>query len=189
MEFRWHDRADDVFESLIEWKGLQRVRTGTVDVLLWDWVRAFARELCEIDRDGFSGVLSTLRVRGRLVAAHLGMSTPHVMHWWIPSYDPEFAHYSPGSILFLHLIKESAARGIRRVDLGKGNERYKSRFANGVTRLARGTVDLNPLRGAMRLGWFELTRWLKASPLEAPSRWPKRWAQRRLAAQRMGAYS
>ena len=189
MEFRWHDRADDVFESLIEWKHLQRVRTATVDILLWAWVRAFTRELCEIERDGFSGVLSTLRVRGRLVAAHLGLRTANVMHWWIPSYNPEFAHYSPGSILLLHLMKESAARGIRHVDLGKGNERYKFRFANGVTRLARGTVDLHPLRGTMRRGWLELTRWLTASPLEAPLRWPKRWAQSVRAAQRMGAQS
>src|SRR5690606_23496280 len=129
----------------------------------------------------------TLRVDGRLAAVHLGLRTERTLHWWIPAYNPDFAQYSAGAILLRRLAEESARRGILRLDLGKGRERYKSSFASGSVPVATGSADLVPLRGALRSGLRGLVRRVKASPAGAPARRLVRWARNRTVSRRMDA--
>ena len=53
----------------------------------------------------FQGVLSGLYIGEKLVAAHFGMRSRRVLHWWFPAYDPELGKYSPGAQLLLELSR------------------------------------------------------------------------------------
>lgn len=165
-------RSSDAFDALVRWKSAQHARTGRVVLFERQWIvdalRAFRDE-----RDGaFRGVMSVLRCGDRPVAVHLGLRLGPVLHWWFPAYDPEFARYSPGSILLVEVAREAAADGVRRIDLGRGTERYKQSFKSGDRELGEGLVCLNPATFALRKGWAGTKRWIRASPrrarLEAP---------------------
>ncbi|QDU40120.1 hypothetical protein Mal4_44750 [Maioricimonas rarisocia] len=187
VEFRWHDPDDEAFEKLLEWKAAQRARTKTLDILQWDWVRTFLRELRNHEEPGFRGLMSTIRVEGELAAVHLGLATDRTFHYWFPTYDAAFYRYSPGVILLLEMARECAERGITRFDLGKGNDDYKNSFASAATEVATGAVDPAPLRRAARSGWHHLQAWIKQSPLKETARVPKRLIKRLQARISMGA--
>jgi CelD/BcsL family acetyltransferase involved in cellulose biosynthesis len=85
-------------------------------------------------------VLSTLRIGDQLVAAHMGMRSHNVLHWWFPAYDKQFAKVSPGLILLLELTRTAAAMGIREIELGPGDEPYKELVANNQIMIASGFI-------------------------------------------------
>src|SRR5262249_51974833 len=90
---------------------------------------------------GFSGALSLLYAADRPIAAHLGLRSRSVWHYWLPAYDPDFAQYTPGLILLLRMAEAASAMGVERLDLGNGDALYKRRLGSASTRLAAGSVD------------------------------------------------
>lgn len=48
--------------------------------------------------------LSVLRCEGRLVASHFGLQCGPMLHYWFPVYDNQFSAYSPGRILYRHIL-------------------------------------------------------------------------------------
>lgn len=132
------------FERLLALKRAQYVRTGgpTDDLFADPRHAAVVRALFETRGDGFAGTLSALWAGDRLVAAHFGLRAGQVLHWWFPAYEPAFARYSPGLLSLLGLIEAAADAGLERIDLGKGDEPYKLRFANGAAELAEGCLDV-----------------------------------------------
>lgn len=120
-----HSDDPSVFQNLLSWKTEQRNRTGTFDVLQRHWATQVLERCWQADGDGFRGRLSALYAGQTLVAAHLGLATPSVTHYWFPAYEPAFAAYSPGTILFLEMAQTAAAEGAQRIDMGKGTERFK----------------------------------------------------------------
>jgi CelD/BcsL family acetyltransferase involved in cellulose biosynthesis len=78
------------------------------------------------------------------------MRSREVLHWWFPAYAPRFAPYSPGILLLLRIARAAAAAGIRAIDLGKGDSRYKSSLMNCTAPLAEGCVDASRLFAAAR---------------------------------------
>lgn len=163
------DRA--VLKELFTWKSSQRARTHSFDVLKYSWVRELLAAAVETNRDGFEGRLSALYAGDRLVAAHLGLSSGEVMHYWFPAYDPGHERYSPGLILLLELARHAAEEGRYRIDLGKGSERYKRSLESGTTPLAAGLLARNPLRRAAWRAGFHARRALRGSVLRAPLDW------------------
>jgi CelD/BcsL family acetyltransferase involved in cellulose biosynthesis len=133
----------DALALLMRWKSEQYLRTSAVDIFAFPWVRAVASRVHGSSGAGFAGVLSVLYAGDRPVAAHLGLRSPTVLHYWLPAYDRAFAKYSPGLILLLQLAQGASAFGARRVDLGKGDALYKRRLANGAAQLASGSVEAN----------------------------------------------
>ena len=140
LRFEFHDTAASAFDAMLRWKSAQRLRTHSRNVLDDAWVRDVLRRLVEIDTENFGGVLSTLYVKDELAAVHFGIRTSAVLHWWFPAYNVKFHHYSPGLVLLTVLIRESTARGIQRIDLGKGQEPYKHSMMTGITPVAEGGV-------------------------------------------------
>jgi CelD/BcsL family acetyltransferase involved in cellulose biosynthesis len=182
VSFQWHDTDPEAFELLVKWKSAQRQRTGTVNVLDFPWVQAFLQDVRHHQTASFSGVMATVRVNDRIIATHLGMVTSSRMHYWIPAYDIEFGTYSPGSILLLSVAEECERRSIQRIDLGKGDERYKSSFADGSTSVALGVVDSSRLRHTMRSTMYRWVEKLKSSYLQdwiqTPKRLLRKWQTR-----------
>lgn len=140
IRFEFHSESDSVFNQLLQWKSAQRRSTKTFDVLQMDWARTVVENLRTTQTDHLRGCLSALYAGDRLIAAHFGLISNHVMHFWFPAYNVDFASYSPGVCLMLNMLEEASKRGISRIDLGKGDERFKQRLANGSTNVCQGAV-------------------------------------------------
>lgn len=135
-----HTEDAQVLERVIELKRAQCRRSGVPDFMSWPWVDRLVRSIHRARVPGFQGILSALYIGDDLVAAHLGMRTDRVWHWWFPVYEEQFAQHSPGAILLLEVAERAAADGIRFIDLGKGRDPYKSSFSNWEVTLLEGSA-------------------------------------------------
>ena len=126
---------------LIEWKSAQYRRTGKTDWFSIPWVAALIERLHGVEAPGFAGLLSALWAGDELVAAHFGLRSRTVWHWWYPAYDRQYAADSPGLILDLAMAGHAEAQGLERIDLGKVCD-HKARLMSGCTELARGVVEI-----------------------------------------------
>jgi CelD/BcsL family acetyltransferase involved in cellulose biosynthesis len=81
---------------------------------------------------------------------HAGMRSDRLLHWWFPAYDSEFARFSPGIILLFRLAEELDRVGIRNIDLGKGDERYKQSVMSHAVEVHQGAVELPSLAANAR---------------------------------------
>jgi CelD/BcsL family acetyltransferase involved in cellulose biosynthesis len=184
VQFEWHTSDDGVFRQLLEWKKVQRRATGSFDVLQFRWVVDSLDRIRQAQTEDFAGVLSALRVGGRLAAVHLGMRTRTALHHWFTAYNAELHKYSPGLILLVNLTQEAARRGIRRIDVGRGDEEWKKSFASFESGVAHGAIDSRPLHGVARAGMLAARRWTAASSgwsvLQPARRWLRSVYLRRL---------
>ncbi|HYD77135.1 GNAT family N-acetyltransferase [Ramlibacter sp.] len=170
LRFELHSRDAAAFEEVIRLKSEQCRRTGQLDYFAWNWTRALVQRVRDTDDEDFAGCLSTLHAGETLVAAHFGMHTPQVWHWWFPVYSQAHSLYSPGSLLLLEVARAAAAEGHTLLDLGKGDEPYKLSFADCSWPLLEGCISRpTPVTYARRVK-KQLGAWVRTSPLAAPAR-------------------
>ena len=150
LSFSLHAPGSAALERLFEWKSEQYRRTGLADAFGVRWTGELLRRLMGIEARGFAGTCSVLRAGDEIVAVHAGMRTRDVLHWWFPTYDSRYAAYSPGIILLLRMAETAAALGIGKIDLGKGDARYKRSLMTGTAPLREGCVELPSLAAAAR---------------------------------------
>jgi CelD/BcsL family acetyltransferase involved in cellulose biosynthesis len=105
-----------------------------------------------------------------LIAAHFGLRADHVLHWWFPVYDHEFANLAPGWILLRELVSAAPELGITRIDLGRGEDEYKRRAKTGETSVRGGVVSRSSTHRALRRVRSSMIGAVKASPLGPPLR-------------------
>ncbi len=162
--FEWQTgERDRVFETLLRWKEAQRRQTRTPNVLQLAWARALVERLRHTRTPGFEGVLSALWVGDTLAAAHFGLATSRVLHYWIPAYNVDLASYSPGLLALVELARAAAARGIGRIDLGCGEERYKQRAATGTIDMTVAMVHTSPAYRVASQAYEHVRTWSRAS--------------------------
>lgn len=142
VRFEWHTGEQRVLDTLIHWKAEQRKRTKSVNTLGFEWVLDVLNRIRHTETEEFAGLLSALYVGDQLAAAHLGMRSKRVLHYWFPTFNRTFGQYSPGLILLLEMARAAASVGIDRIDLGKGDERYKTSLRSGTIAVAEGSVRL-----------------------------------------------
>ena len=140
VRFAHHVADEGALATLMRWKSDQYQRTGAADHLAEEWVREVLHLAHLRQTPTFAGMLSALYVEDRMVAAHFGVRSTSVWHYWYPAYDPEFGNYSPGLILLLDMARSAPSLGIRTIDLGKGDARYKRALASGSVALAEGAI-------------------------------------------------
>lgn len=150
LRFTLHDVQSGVVEQLIGWKSGQYRRTNRTDVFGVAWTGQLLGRIAHLQAAGFSGVCSVLRAGDRMVAAHIGMRSRDVLHYWFPAYDPEYARFSAGIILLLRIAGAAAGMGMRTIDLGKGDAQYKQRLMTGTVELREGYVELPSLIASAR---------------------------------------
>jgi CelD/BcsL family acetyltransferase involved in cellulose biosynthesis len=151
ITFQLHDDDRDTFERLLRWKSAHYRATGALDILEQPWIREVLRQAHQARDPRFAGVLSTLSAGETPVALHLGLRSGGTLHSWFPVYDPAFSRYSPGLALLLEMIEASPAAGIRLIDLGAGEYRYKRMLANRSAALAAGVLlRPSPVAAAIR---------------------------------------
>ena len=146
LRFTVHSTDAADFDALVAWKCAQYTRTGTRGSLQLAWGVAAVKRMLAVQSPGFAGMLSCLYAGDRLIAVHAGMRSATELHYWFPAYDLEVARYSPGQLILLRVAEWAIASGITRIDLGKGDEQYKSWFATGHRRLLVGQVSVPRVR-------------------------------------------
>jgi CelD/BcsL family acetyltransferase involved in cellulose biosynthesis len=150
---------------LIERKREQYAATGAVDHFAPPERRRLLSLLLDIQQPGCAGMLSTLHVGDTLVAAHFGIRTSTVLHWWFPVYDPAFANLAPGWILLRELALAAPDLGLLRIDLGRGDDEYKRRAKTGEVEVCAGAVTNSAIVQASRKVRRQAVVLAKASPL------------------------
>jgi hypothetical protein len=125
LTFEFDDPRESVFDAALAWKSAQYLASGYRDL--------FAQPACvelfrALRRRGLL-VVNSLHAGSTLVAAHLGSLHDGRFTWWVPSYDPAFATWSPGRLLLEDALRESQARGHVEFDFLIGDEKYKYHYA------------------------------------------------------------
>jgi CelD/BcsL family acetyltransferase involved in cellulose biosynthesis len=171
-----------VLEQLLAWKTDQYRQNGWRDLFSIPWVRKTIEGIHSTQSADFAGMLSVLYAGDRMVAAHFGMRSATVWHYWFPTYDPVYSKYSPGVILLLKMAEVAPAMGIHTIDLGCGEHSYKGRLMNGFVPTARGSVELPCLTTAarrVREAPQRVRRWLGTTPLGGLARRVRNRVRRR----------
>lgn len=173
-EFRLEIYSDNsvAFQQVIQWKREQCLRTGVVDFMNWGWTTGMLEQIWKKRGDNFAGMLSALYHQDEIVAVHMGMRSATVCHWWFPGYNQTFSKFSPGGLLLLKVAEEIAGEGITCIDLGKGDDAYKSWFTTGSIPLAEGSVTLPSITTSLRRAQTTTGAFLRHSPLALPVRAP-----------------
>lgn len=101
--------------------------------------------------------LSMLKAGDQWVSGHFGLQSGTTLHYWFPVYGEGFSAYSPGRILFKHVVLHAGAAGIALIDRGEGDTAAKRDFATESHQFFRG-LETRGLRGqilagAQRLAW------------------------------------
>lgn len=134
VEIRLDDRDPSNLQMLLAMKRSQYRRTRQIDIFGFSWTRKLVETLFAEREAGepetTRGLLSTLWIDGALAAGHFGLKDDATLHYWFPSYAARFADLSPGLVLLNEIARASSLLGVRRIDLGGGDYRYKREFAN-----------------------------------------------------------
>ena len=150
LRFTLHESGSEAIRQLIRWKSVQYREGRLPDVFAIPWTGDLLNRIARTQSVDFAGVCSVLRVGDRMVAIHFGMRSAHVLHYWFPAYDPEFAKFSTGIILLLRMAEALAGTGLRTIDLGEGKSQYKERLMTGEVPLQKGSVELPSLLATAR---------------------------------------
>ncbi|HWM10368.1 MAG TPA: GNAT family N-acetyltransferase [Solirubrobacteraceae bacterium] len=152
---RFVAQSDDpaLLAQTIAWKRQQYAATGVTDVLADAGGRELLGHVHAARAIEFAGVLSVLYAGDEVAALHLGLRADGVLHSWFPAYNSDLHRYSPGLVLLLELAAAAPELGIRELDFGKGEARYKQALATGTVPLHEGCVGARPLSALpIRLG-------------------------------------
>lgn len=142
LRFVANDRSPETWTNLLAWKNASYAAMGVKSILEVDWALKTLEAIRATEGDDFSGMLSSLYAGEALIAAHFGMRSRTIWHWWFPTYSPDHEKFSPGLALLLEMARWGAEHGIVRIDLGRGDARYKLVFANTSTALCEGSIEI-----------------------------------------------
>jgi CelD/BcsL family acetyltransferase involved in cellulose biosynthesis len=141
LRFLFDTPDPDLLDTLMRWKSAQYRRTGRSNRFARPATAQLVRDLLQTRAPGCAGTLSALYAGRRPVAIHLGLRSASTLACWFPTYDVALARYSPGLLLHLRMAEAAAAAGLRRLDLGKGDEEYKTVLGNRQHVVAEGSVE------------------------------------------------
>ena len=77
-----------------------------------------------------------LKLGEQIIAAHFGFTWAGRVYYYKTCFSPEYASRSPGKLLFGFIANDALANGAEELDLLKGAEEYKAKYASGVRRTA-----------------------------------------------------
>jgi CelD/BcsL family acetyltransferase involved in cellulose biosynthesis len=120
-------------ESIVSAQISRFLASNRVSPLVGPERRTFLRQLSDLLSHSGWLKISQLEIDGQAVAWNYGFRFGGSWFWYLPTFQMEYEHVSPGSCL-LRLMVEEGARdaSLRWLDLGLGDEAYKSRFANNT---------------------------------------------------------
>jgi CelD/BcsL family acetyltransferase involved in cellulose biosynthesis len=119
-------RLEDLFDQHRErWRG-----TSTPSSFSRPEIREFYRRFVE-RMHGLGWIrMGCLRLDDHFPAMFLYFAMDGVYYMYKPSYSLEFAKRSPGQVILRFVLEEAVREGVGEIDFTRGDEGYKSRFAN-----------------------------------------------------------
>jgi CelD/BcsL family acetyltransferase involved in cellulose biosynthesis len=180
VEIEAFSRDVSAFDTLIMWKREQMWRTGVYDIFEHGWINQLVRDTFTMTPTAsFGGAMFVLRVRGRPAAVLYCLQARAALHAWFVAYDPRYADYSPGQILFIEAIRAAAAAGFTEMDMGPGDYRFKESIANAGRPIGAGFIGRPGLAAAYRAAQFQMRAFVEGLPVGRMRDWPAK-AMRRL---------
>jgi CelD/BcsL family acetyltransferase involved in cellulose biosynthesis len=144
---------------MFEWKSVQYVSTGQPDILARPWIKAVHQRVHDFDGEDFGGVMFTVRAGGEVAAAMLGLRNKTKLHAWMIAYNPDFAKYSPGNLIWFDMMNKARENGIDHIDFGAGLYDYKKFFANGERVIGGGFAGRPSMATLARGAMFGVRGW------------------------------
>jgi CelD/BcsL family acetyltransferase involved in cellulose biosynthesis len=118
-------------ESIVSAQISRFLASNRVSPLVGPERRTFLRQLSDLLSQPGWLKISQLEIDGHAVAWNYGFRFGGSWFWYLPTFQMEYEHVSPGSLLLRLLVEEGAKdASLRWMDLGLGDEPYKERFAN-----------------------------------------------------------
>jgi CelD/BcsL family acetyltransferase involved in cellulose biosynthesis len=118
-------------ESIISAQISRFLASNRVSPLVGSERRTFLRQLSDLLAHSGWLKISQLEIDGRPAAWNYGFRFGGSWFWYLPTFQMEYEHVSPGSCLLRLLVEEGARdASLKWLDLGLGDEPYKERFAN-----------------------------------------------------------
>lgn len=178
VEFIPHVNDRKLLAQLLEWKSRQYRENGLRDVFAFKWTVDLLHHILDLQSESFAGIFSVLKFDDQVAAMHMGMRSRTIWHWWFPRHDRALEKHTPGILLLIKMMESCAALGLRRIDLGSGDEEFKQRLRSGGTPVAGGRVEV-PSVAVHLLRLREATEsWVRRSPLLGLARGPGRLLKR-----------
>jgi CelD/BcsL family acetyltransferase involved in cellulose biosynthesis len=165
VRFLADSRDPALLNRVISLKRAQYAATGARDALAIPSRRELLLRLLRTRDGSFGGMLSAVYAGPHLMAAHFGLRDGEVLHWWFPVYEPVHAHLAPGWILLRELVTAASVLGLRRIDLGRGEDEYKRRAMTGHTLVCAGMVTAGSLQRQLRRAQRAVLNRIRSSPL------------------------
>ena len=134
-----------------------------MNLFAFPWTGQLLRNLMT-GKPQLTGMLSVLWSGPDPVAISYKLRTGNIAHAWFIAYNQEFSTYSPGMIMMLKVIEQAAEKGIRRLHLGAGDQRFKQSLASGVVPVSVGMVQTPSFSTALRDVW----RWTRTTATSIP---------------------
>lgn len=107
-----------------------------------------------------------LELNGIPIAYHLGFQHGGKLLWYLPTFDPNYWHDSPGEVLLRFLFRYAQAAELAEFDFTIGDEAYKRRFANHIGKTWSVYFYRSPLQPntqLVRAGRF-VAHWTRGNP-------------------------
>jgi CelD/BcsL family acetyltransferase involved in cellulose biosynthesis len=140
IRFEFSSDSSDLFDAHVEMRNTLYRRMGLRTNYCTGWEGEVLRNLRKTRGAEFRSVLSVFFAGSLPVAAHFGLVSSGVFHWWFPAYDISVQRYSPGLQLIDHCARQSAMEGVSIIDFGKGGDRYKALFADCNVPMVKGSA-------------------------------------------------
>lgn len=160
----------DSLDLLLAWRRERNREILAADFLAIPWVTEALTQICDARQPLFRGRLFVLRLGNHPAAALLGIQSGKVFECVVTAFNRQYAHYSPGLLLFHFLAREAHEYGMERVHLTRGTEHYKERFENCQVQVADCIIGQSPLARAITLGRLKTQKLIWNSPWGQPAR-------------------
>lgn len=177
LEFTWHTTDAAVFEQFLAWCLPANGKSGCNDLFRQRWVVTLLEMLRQAEGPNLRGIVSALRVDGRIVAMHFALQADSILHSWLAAHDPDQIAGCAGQILLLQIAQHAVDNGVQQIHLGQGDRDYRQLFATDVIDVAEGCVDRRPFAAAIRKGWAATREWVGGSTLRETAQLSARLVQ------------
>lgn len=145
VEFSIDVKNRAALEQMLVWKSAQYQSTGQTDIIKHSWVAQTIRRVHDFENDHFNGQLCFLRIDDEVAAVSTSINSGKTTHAWFTAYDPKFAKYSPGNLLFFEELMRAESPNVEFYDFGTGHYSYKEHYANGEITHGAGFYGYNNL--------------------------------------------
>lgn len=177
IRFTFHDPDESVYRQHVEMKNALLERVGTSFRIAPNWIGDTLNLLRRTQGCDFAGVMTTLHAGDRLIAAHFGLRSSTIWHFWFSSYDLELYKLGPGINLVDHCAMAAHEHGLSAIDFGRGDADYKLLFADRHIRLCEGAITRpGSLAKIVRQGANKVVAVAERLPLGPYRTYPRRAA-------------